>query len=465
LLKTNQYIMKQIIILLLFIPIIGIAQIPNPDFELWETQTKQIPNEWKTYGKTSKVKGYRSENAIKIERDNSKPNEPGAFVYGNPENNFSGGIACKSRPDSVVVFLKKNYVVGDTAWFIVMLKRNGSMISETNFKLFDSDTSQFIRHSFYITYTDTGRADSLIIGVTSTNPEDNFLGSFVIVDSLHFIGDNNIMIPNSNFESWTTLTIENPKNWNVMGGSYFNGNYLPSVSKTSEKLNGNYAVKIQNTPLGNEFTQGFIMSGQQGNDGPLPGFAVQGRDTVVYVSYKAFPKNGDKASIGIFMFKNGQMVGSGLMTQSYTINHYSQTAIPINYFNNFEGIPDSASIYCAAFEPGDNANGASIIYVDGFSFNKPTSGLNTQAKLKKILSVFPNPASSIITIEYLNTKNNPIEFKLFNHQGQLIINEKTTTSYDGINKYRIDVEGLNNGIYTLKIISNDYFSSEKITIQ
>jgi hypothetical protein len=80
--------MKQITFLLCLIPLIGIAQIPNPDFELWETQTKQIPNEWKTYGKTSKVKGFRSENAIKIERDNSKPNEPGAFVYGNPENNF-----------------------------------------------------------------------------------------------------------------------------------------------------------------------------------------------------------------------------------------------------------------------------------------------------------------------------------------------------------------------------------------
>jgi hypothetical protein len=456
--------MKQIIFLLVFIPIIGIAQIPNPDFEIWETQIKQIPNEWKTYGKTSKVQGYKSENAIRIERDKSKPNEPGAFVYGNPDNNFSGGIPCNSRPDSVVVFLKKNFVVGDTAWFIVMLKRNGTMISETNFQLFDSDTSKFIRHSFYITYRDTGRADSLIIGITSTNPEENFSGSYVIVDSLHFIGDNNITIPNSNFESWTTLTLENPKYWNTMGGSFTGGNYIPSVTKTNEKLNGNYAIKIQNTPLGNEFTQGFIMSGQQGNDGPLPGFAVQGRDTVLYASYKAFPKNGDKVSIGIFMFKNGQMVGSGLMTQSYTINHYSQTAIPINYFNNFQGIPDSASIYCAAFEPGDNAYGASVLYVDGFSFNKPTTGLQTESVSKKILTIFPNPSSSIINIEYLSIQNNPVEFQLFNHQGQLVFKEKTMTSYDGINKYQIAINGLNNGIYTLKIVSNNYFSSEKITI-
>jgi hypothetical protein len=164
------------------------------------------------------------------------------------------------------------------------------------------------------------------------------------------------------------------------------------------------------------------------------------------------------------MFKNGQMVGSGLMTQSYTINHYSQTAIPINYFNNFQGIPDSASIYCAAFEPGDNAYGASVLYVDGLSFNKPTTGLQTEAATKKILTIFPNPSSSIINIEYLSTQNHPVEFQLFNHQGQLIFKEKTITTYDGINKYQIAFNGLNNGIYTLKIVSNNYFSSEKITI-
>lgn len=105
-----------------------------------------------------------------------------------------------------------------------------------------------------------------------------------------------------------------------------------------------------------------------------------------------------------------------------------------------------------------------MLYVDGFSFNNPTTGLQTESVSKKILTIFPNPSSSIINIEYLSIQNNPVEFQLFNHQGQLVFKEKTMTTYDGINKYQIAINGLNNGIYTLKIVSNNYFSSEKITI-
>ena len=90
---------------------------------------------------------------------------------------------------------------GDTAWFLVFLKQNGQFISQDVFKLAGSDSTAFHRLSYKINYQGLGSADSMIVGVASTNPDLNFQGSFVIVDSIHFVsGALAFQIPNGNFE-------------------------------------------------------------------------------------------------------------------------------------------------------------------------------------------------------------------------------------------------------------------------
>lgn len=160
------------------------AQIPNPDFENWTSVTKSRPAIWTVFGNAKKVNGIKGGNAVRLQADIQNQNSPGAVIYGNPEQNFSGGTPFAGRPDSAVGFFKIYMQTGDTAWYLVFLKRKGVFISQNIFSLTGTDTSSFKRMAFPINYFDTGKSDTVIIGVSSTNPENIHFGSVVFADSL-----------------------------------------------------------------------------------------------------------------------------------------------------------------------------------------------------------------------------------------------------------------------------------------
>lgn len=457
--------MKQSVLTIAFLlPVLICAQIPNADFEQWQTTVREMPQQWGIYGITKKVMGYNSPFAVKIERDIRNPNAPGAVIYGNPDQNYAGGIAFRGRPDSAIVFVKRHLVAGDSAWFLVFLSRDAIKISQDNFKFGGSDTSKFVRLAFKINYNDTGSADSLLIGVSSTNPEAQFNGSFVIVDNIQFSGGTYGTVPNGDFELWNTKTIEDPTGWfssnqNLMVSS----SELP-VSKTTDAALHNYAVKIQNVAAGNDFHQGYIMAGRQGNNGPLPGFAVNGRDSVLYVYYKCFPKNGDEINIGVMMYDSGQMVGTGFIRQGFDISTWSQTPIPIQYFGGYTGTPDSAAIFCAAFTGGDPAYGASLLYVDGLRFNQAWVSVNTFAKYDGLLSVYPNPAQGDVQIRFSAQQNKSYTISLYNTEGKLVYKEEAIAQREGQQNITIKTAALNSGIYTIQLQTGLVLTTQKLEV-
>ena len=70
-----------------------------------------------------------------------------------------------------------------------------------------------------------------------------------------------------------------------------------------------------------------------------------------------------------------------------------------------------------------------------------------EADLSQQISVFPNPASDVLTIQF------PYELEgqalLFNSMGQLVMKE----SYKGV-RHHLKIEGLAAGIYTVQIVGN-----------
>ncbi len=446
------------------LPLFCMAQIPNPDFELWQSTIKNQPQGWGIYGNTFKVQGYNSPFAVRIERDPQQPNAPGAVIYGNPDQNFTGGIPYNDRPDSVVVFVKRHLPAGDSAWFIVAMSRNGKSITNNNFKFTGSDSNRFVRLAFAIEYNDTGMADSLVIGISSTDPNSNFEGSFVIADSLHFTGGKGIKIPNGNFELWNSRTIDNPIGWYTSNNNGQSGGTLP-VTKTSDAALHQFAIRIQNVLVGTEYKQGYIMAGRQGNSGPLPGFAVSGKDSLLYAYYKCFPKGGDVTNIGVMMFDSGLIVGTGFLRQSLNITTWSQTPIKIDYFSGYSGTPDSAVIFCSAFNGGDDAKGESVLYVDGLKFNEPLVGVSKLFATDGLLELYPNPCQSVFTISIPSYLQQEIVIRIYNSQGQLIQLMPLTQSSNGRQLIDIQTDGMSKGLYTVVLSIGNYSTSKTLVVE
>lgn len=454
--KNN--LLKSILIALSGLPYMAFSQIPNPDFELWDSVTLNRPAGFLVYGQTTKVPGYKSANAVRIQKNMAISEGPGAIIYGNPNQNFSGGIPSVSRPDSAVVFLKYHLVSGDTAWFLVYFKRDGHFISQDVFKFHGSDTMNFKRLAFAIQYRDTGLSDSLVVGISSSNPNEALEGSFVIADSVHFVGGTGkVLVPNGNFEQWNIIGFNNLRSWLTTNSQAPDNVTLP-VSKTKDHAYTTTACKIQNVPSGSgDFIMGYIMAGKQGNDGPEPGFPVQGRDSVLYCSYKCFPQ-GDTINIVIMMFRQGQMMGMGRFTQSYTIDVWSQVAIPIVYWNASDA-PDSAVIYCSAFNGGSNPHGNTILYVDGLNLNRPRTELFTRWLLPA--NVYPNPASNRLNIVLPAGSGEITSVRLTDINGRKVDVKFIICG----NSVSIDTDSLADGIWIYEIASAEGMRKGRVVIR
>jgi hypothetical protein len=78
------------------------------------------------------------------------------------------------------------------------------------------------------------------------------------------------------------------------------------------------------------------------------------------------------------------------------------------------------------------------------------------------LSIFPNPASSEIYINGYFTSNENNQISIVDVTGKVILNRTLNTQI--INE-RIDIQGLSNGLYLIRIENNHSFRVEKVLIQ
>lgn len=459
--------MKNSILALLgsLLPFAASAQIPNPDMEQWQTINKEKPSQWTVFGDAVKVAGYKSPYAVRVSRNSDEWDAPGAIVYGQPDQGFQGGVPFVGRPDSFVGFFKNNIKPGDTAWVVAILKRNGNFISMTIHQTTGNDSMNFIRTAFAMQYNDTGLSDSAIVGFTSTNPEDTFMGSWVIGDSLHFVGNgNHAKLPNSGFEQWDLITYRDPQGWATLNSRIPSG-YPFTVDRTTDHVFGSYAARIQNVSLGGgNFIPGYIMAGRQGDNGPEPGFPVSARDSMMYFNYKFFPKAADSMSVGIMMFEDGNMVGAGFFMNGDTVSTWTQQAVQINYMPLYSGTPDSAVIFCAAFQGGQDPTGESVLFVDGFKLNVPMNNLREIESRSAHLIVFPNPAKTDISVIYTVAEPGFTEVALYNAMGQ-----KVSTIFSGelsSGKYAgsCNLTQLPDGIYYCRVTGNGTAAVQRIIL-
>jgi hypothetical protein len=435
------------------------CEIPNCDFEIWDSTLIDQPVGWHSVGNITRVPSYNGTNAVQI--TGNIYSGDAEIILGTPSQQgigVVGGIPFAARPDSLIFYAKYNIVYPDTAAIFLLFKRGGNFIDQFQASITGNSGGNFVRLSYPIIYADTTMPDSLVMAVmNSTAPMDSGnINTVLTVDDISFSGTN-ILLPDWNFEQWDTLVKLQPASWysdaygSVLGG--------PLVQRVSDCVSGHYAVRMQ----GARSNAINLLSGPSsrwatGLNGPA--FPIAGRHATLDFYLKYLPQPGDSFAINLSFFYHGSGISANptyfIDTPCYS---YTPISIPIGYIPGNTEIPDSAFLN---FQIGSN-NGwdTSVVYIDNMSFDgfKP---IITPTGLIPILPftsfyIFPNPASSYININTPSAGKKDIA--LYDMQGTLLMSVNFTGT-----SYHLDITPLPDAIYLIQVRDAERVETQKVAV-
>jgi hypothetical protein len=271
----------------------------------------------------------------------------------------------------------------------------------------------------------------------------------------------NAQIPNSGFENWTTVgSYENPNGWVNCNG---NGGTGYPVTKSIDHYPanvGNSSIRMENLTPGSTgcATYGFANSVPYiGYNGAS--FPITGHPNSFCGYYKFIPQNNDTMTIACGLYLNGVMVAYATLNTTNTVSNWTSFTIPFSSYTT----ADSASIGLGAFYSLGTmpiVQGNSVLFVDNLSFDNLITSVTEQTSKNKAFSLYPNPASEIVTLNIDNTNNAELTLSIYNVIGTLVKSEKLKQ-----NQQQFNVGDLETGIYMVVIKSKEWTEKQKLIIQ
>lgn len=456
--------------------------IPNGNFENW---TNKFMFEEPALYTTSNSQAYLSgislpitkstdkvsgSFAVKLETIASANDTMPAFLFlGTPGNQtINGGYPFNNRPDSVSFFAKHNQKTNDTGVFIVFFKKNGAMIGLVR-EAFTGTQASYKNFKSPVYWFSGQTPDTMAVLISSSNLDGKkYPGSNLYVDSAKFFskGGATFPFPNGNFESWKSYSSDEPDNWYSLNFATVN---MPMVTKTTDKNNGTYAVRIENVYMKFGNVMGFISNGKIGmDDKPSGGMAINLNPLKVSGYYKYIPKGPDTAIAGIFLYRYDAVKKKSILIEDTIIKlkaaaTYTYFEVPILYNN--KPFADTLNISFAASNVDDTTafvGLGSVLFIDNLSISyKPNS--ITQVENKIFVRIYPNPFGTSATLSIEDSKFNTsgAEFVLFDLSGREVLRKELTE-----NKTEINRDGLTRGIYFYQIKNglNEIYATGRMSV-
>lgn len=377
---------------------------------------------------------------------------------------ITGGAAMAVHPDSLSVNAKYNLQSNDTAYVLVLFKKNGITIGTGAFA-FAGTQNTFLEFKTPVTWYQADTTDTIAAIITSSALDPpQFPGSILFVDDLNFTGSAT-PLPNGDFETWNTITSEDPDDWTTM--NYASSPSDPSVSKTTDSYDGTYAAKIKNVQMFSGDIMGFITNGYFGNNGPQGGMHVLLNPEKVTGYYKYSPVGPDTALAGCFVYIQDStgaqvLVDSGMIKFSPAGN-YTYFEIPFLY--NGWPIADTLNISFASGnlqDSGAYVGLGSTLYIDMLGVTYYPVSLPEVSDLEKSTVIYPNPSAGNFTVTFFSGEPEYV-LDVFDAKGMLF-HHKTLKPVNGYYFYSIDISGYAKSMYTVKFTSAKNSFSKKIII-
>ena len=413
---------------------------PNGAMENWETINIEEPNNWSTSNKewrlvngkftATKSSDSRSGFAIKLETLVSQSGDTAFAYFANTDGDPTageGGQAFNQLPQNMTGYFKSNIAVGDSAVMLVFFKKNGVIISQTEYK-FTGISNAYTAFSFPIQNL-TVTPDSVIIAAASSNVLAEVgvtPGSWIMFDDLALTGSNITQtITNGNFDSWTTTSLNALNDWWTAG----------------EGISRSTGYKGSDGYIGQAMLLNFIYNNNGDPFGGLPYTRLN--DTLVFwYKYNAASAD-DSAAVYVELRGNGTSVGGGFLKIGAK-SSYTKASIPLFAFNQ----PDTLRVtfLSSSTESGPIAVAGSKFTIDEVQLASTplNTGIKHIFKNSASIGLYPNPTSNIAVIQVNNTGK--IIYELNDITGKVILT--------GVGN-EINMSNLNNGIYFVTVKSGE----------
>lgn len=280
--------------------------------------------------------------------------------------------------------------------------------------------------------------------------------SFLIITTLTTFSQQQLL--NSSFDAWNNKpNYDSCASWasaNIIYNSFCNCNGNVFQETSASNLNsGSSSLRLE--------TKSFPFSGITPgtvNYGALESFTpFSSRPTSVDIWYKYSPSGTDTALFLVMLTKWNNItqqrddVGSVFYTPVSSTTISGSFTIPVSYLSALT--PDSVFVQISS-SGSKNPPLGTVLWVDDVNFNYSTTGLNSN-KLDEKVSVYPNPTKSSLTV---NSDFGINKMFLINQFGEILLSETKNNT----EKFSLDIEDLENGMYVLKIISGEKIITKKI---
>jgi photosystem II stability/assembly factor-like uncharacterized protein len=426
--------------------------VPNWDFEDWSIYENELPDNWFTVGNIEKSI-YDNDTVARLLpvstlQDNSSRVsallnarlEIDTTVNGDlyiVEN--SGGFAINYKPTQMHCKLKYNIEIGDSALVLIATKSQGEIISENYYYLQGNSGGSFTDLNFDISYLNSETPDTIILGFTNTDVKSKTIifNSTLEISKVWFDIEE-IVLPNSEFSNFSTVTYEYPDNWYSEQPEWLAIGQEPSLPyfKDLSSYHNDYAICLQT-----QFQENDTILGKISVRDYEDAFPLNYRHENFQGYYKYLPEFEDSASITLVFYKDGLVVGSSMKNFFTETSTWQSFNMPIIYFDE-NIVPDSANIFILSTKETNPQE--SIFCIDKLCFDGDYIPVEEYTNIE--FSVYPNPFTDVI--HFINeNKNENILVKIIDINGKCVSCDKIESTC----QLTLDTNFLQRGFYMLTV--------------
>ena len=285
-------------------------------------------------------------------------------------------------------------------------------------------------------------------------------------------------IPNGGFENWISMnTYDLPYGWATLNNKTA-AQTMFTAAKAIPGNPGSSYLKLTSKTIGGSVVPGVAVCGKMDTMTMLPksGFAYSQRSATFSGKWQHMIYGGSQGSITVLLTKWNTAI-SKRDTIAYKLQGLSGMAMSwanfsfnLTYMDSLQN-PDSCIVVLRS--SGSAPTNNDYLWVDGLAFSGTVAiaqpqnlvGLKENASRVSKISVFPNPASNQIVVNYNLIENNKISIQIIDISGKVVKEILPVNSAIGVNTVIIETNTLTKGIYSLIMMGNNIIQSNKLVIE
>jgi hypothetical protein len=184
------------------------------------------------------------------------------------------------------------------------------------------------------------------------------------------------------------------------------------------------------------------------------------------IGYSTNP--GEKAGVVIRYLNYNKQDTFGLAAGFVTFGMGSASAFQSNYKNSFLRFPPFApsisrnsdfQMISGGYLPGQNWS-----IIPRVQVYNTTLGLQSAKGDLKVLTLYPNPANSLLNIVFESSINTMVDLMIVDAQGKIVVQMKRSTGQNNRFNEQIDCSNLAAGLYSVIINQNNQIYSQRVVI-